>query len=258
MRRVCSSPASSGRVIKDERGEAVLMIFESPSALAMNDQELPGLGLFSGPRALVGVLGRLERSSSEGPLLPGSRVHLSFNTGVQVEGILQFEEHHNGARLLVNLSNARVFYRGSLVLAAEQLVLPIGERIVSVFNGSADKSRFVVERLPSELLNVRAPQTELAQELDHLYLEVRDIREQVPEASELIARVQKVVEALNMRHSAAWLVRLELLELLIQRNLLSEVRAQLVVQLEALKALSSEHDRLIRKGLELAWLEAAA
>lgn len=247
-----------GRLIKDERGEAVLMVFESPSALAMNEQELPGLGLFSGPRALVGVLGRLERSASEGPLLPGSRVHLSFNTGVQVEGILQFEEHRNGARLLVSLSDARVFYRDSLVLAAEQLVLPIGERIVSVFNGSADKSRFVVERLPSELLNVRAPQTELARELDRLYLEVRDIREQVPESSELIARVQKVVEALDARHSEAWLVRLELLELLIQRNLLSEVRTQLVVQLEALKALSSEHDRLIRKGLELAWLEAAA
>lgn len=247
-----------GSVSLDDQGEAVLLVFDGPSALAIDDQELPGLGLFSGPRVLVGVVGRLEQLVPPSPMLPGSRVQLSFNTGVRVEGLLQFEEHRAGVRLLVSLSDARIYFQGALVLAAEQLVLPMGERIVSVFNGSADKSRFVVERLPSELLNVRAPQTELARELDNLYREVRDVRESVPEAAEASLRLQRVAQALDARHVQAWLVRLELLELLIQRNLLPELRSRLVSQLETLQQVNSEQDRLIRKGLELAWLEAAA
>jgi len=231
-----------------------------PSALAMDGKELPGHGKhyhrdgFSSPVGrLKDIAIPLEDMNSAQLEQYGIRLMdtalLEFESGIVLTGLVKaVHQTQEGRTFMVTFENCTVKEDNGNVLFQPEWGLydmAVGERIVSVFNGAADKDAY------EELTYVSGQQTQQpeydarARSLHAIYARVRCIREQGSGFEELPG----LFESLRTAHRQDWLAALEVLEILSDRGLYPDLEKQLHVYLELKAAAEPEHAKLIHEGL---------
>ena len=88
--------------------------------------------------------------------------------------------------------------------------MAVGERIVSVFNGAADKDAYNQVALVPKERTIKFPRTRRRRKLENLYQQVRDIRERKTGYE----RLGEIWETQQAEHPSDWLLSMEIFEIL--------------------------------------------
>lgn len=247
-------------VITDDSKHPVYIKTTGPSDLCFADKELDGHDKgyhadgFSSP---VGVL-----KNAPGPLegltdaqlkalgiISGQNVELVFESGVVVRGMLDKMTRKDGRLILLTFSGCRVT-NGDAVLFEPSwgtYDMAVGEKIVSVFAGAADKSAFEQSSLVSKTRTVKGDYSDEVLGLHMLYRKVREYREGASNSSIL----QEVWHELKKSYPSDWLLPLEILEIVESENLFPEMAHEIKVVLDKLSVEKSEFSKLIKDGMNL-------
>lgn len=227
-----------------------------PSALAFGGKELKGHSKnyhshgFSSPIGkLKGISKPLENFQENElkvvGLKIGERSKLDFESGIIVEGILDSFLFKNDKLILLTFIDCTVLDADDKTLFLPDwgtYDMAVGEKIVSVFNGAADKSAYDEFQYVSDKATEKAIYDEKTAKLHDIYGTIRSIRETGESGEELF----QLFEVLKNEYPDDWLACLEIFELLKgSGNQASEVLEYLIT----LKENTREYEKLIDDGL---------
>ncbi|WP_419887361.1 aromatic amino acid hydroxylase [Neobacillus niacini] len=246
-------------IIKDENGEAIYIQTEGPSALAYQNNELSGHGKTTHQDGFGAPIGKITNSLNPFEELSdeelnrigieiGKESTINFESGVKVEGTPQHFYRKEGKLLLISFNDCSVLYAGQTLFHRDwgNYDLAVGERITSVFAGAADSEQFYADL--EEVETKPLVKRELSS-LEQLYGKVRTIRENPH--NDIETALLEVIGELTRDYKDDWLLRIEVMELLVRYNLMPDQQLLLKTQLEDIKLLSKEFPVLIDRGLML-------
>lgn len=231
------------------------------TALAVNNKELESHGKdyhrdgFSSPVGkLKGINKSLEDFSedqlAEAGIKTGDEVVLNFESGVTVNGKVKRIHSSNHKIQLITFTGCTVTGKdGEKLFEPDWGVydMAVGEKIVSVFCGAADKDKFLDIAYKSETETYHAKYDESTLELHHLYQQVRNRRTTRGDFGYL----GNVWRMLQSYHHDDWLCPLEILEILEQEQV-EPMLALEIRQFLTHKAFTEpEFTKLINDGLYL-------
>lgn len=256
---ICTAVFSSGLqlsgvfsdMLTDEQGRVIYVKTQGPSVLSYQDMELPGHGAdhhHHGYGSPVGPLASSETELQSLDTTPGQLMTLKFASGITVEGVLTDSVHRDGRLLLLTFEYCTVLdEQGQLLFSPEWGVydMAVGDDIVSVFGGTADREVDVASLTVSEQHTDRREYTVGDLDYQSLFHQVREIREQGLSSETLI----KVMDALQANHPNDWLCRLEILEILEDRAELPQVCLRLRETLNRRKTVDPTLAKRIDNGL---------
>ncbi|PEY44418.1 phenylalanine 4-monooxygenase [Bacillus cereus] len=244
--------------IQDDAGTVIYMKTNTPTALALNHKQLPDhstavhqdgfgtpVGLLEGNIALEDCTE--DKLQSLGIII-GNHAELSFTSGVHVKGTVTDIVKNDEKIALISFTNCTVVYKDRLLFDASwgAFDMAVGSEITSVFPGVADAAAFFgVEEEVEE-----TPEPLTLTELDRMYQTVRDIRNEGVLQDSHVEQLVAIQEVLNKFYTKEWLLRLEILELLLEHNKGHETSAKLLQQLSTFTENESVQ-RLINNGLTL-------
>ena len=193
------------------------------SALAYNDQQLPGHGKDYHTHGFGSPVGRLKNFPkplefmTDGDLIAagietGKLCELEFESGVQVKGLLNNVLRKNGSILLMSFLDCNVTHHNKILFEPAWGIydMAVGEKIVSVFPGPADPDAFGLSYEAPRVKTMKIHHSPEAIRLHELYQEVRDIREGAWSHSDLRGIFRQMVDS----YRGDWLLSLEIAELL--------------------------------------------
>jgi phenylalanine-4-hydroxylase len=245
----------------DKNDELTFIKTTGPSALAFDGKQLAGHGKdyhkdgFSSP---VGKLKGIEKTLEDHNLvelaalgiLNGNKASLAFESGILVEGLIKDILIKENKLILIAFEDCTVTEsNGNILFKPEWGIydMAIGEKIVSVFNGAADKDAY------EELVFVSNEQThkviydEETYKLHELYKHVRSVRENETGYEEL----GSIFSLLKTAHRTDWLCALEILEIVYHKQLDAAFEKELRIYLEMKAATEPDHTKLINDGLHV-------
>ena len=232
-----------------------------PSALAYADVQLAGHGKnyhqdgFSSPVGrLKGADKALEDHSIEELARLGIAQHqqaeLLFESGILVSGKVQQFLFRDNKLILISFADCTVKESNGHLLfdpSWGMYDMAVGEKIVSVFNGAADKDAY------EEITHVSGEQTlkvqydTSTQQLHRLYEQVRQIREGQGDYMAL----EGIFRTLESNFREDWLCAMEILEILYQQGLTPQLEKEIRIYLEMKAASVPELSKLIQDGLHV-------
>ncbi|RZK81095.1 MAG: aromatic amino acid hydroxylase [Pedobacter sp.] len=246
----------------DAKDNVTFIRTTGPSALAVDGLQLSKQGKdhhkdgFSSPVGrLLGKDKALEDMSMlelvACGIIPKDAAVLEFESGIRVVGLVEhIVTNKTFNPVMISFSHCTVKEKnGNILFKPEWGVydMAVGEKIVSVFNGAADKDAF------EELTHVSVQQThkieyeEKTLKLHEIYRLVRAIRQ--GEESESL--LPQLFESLKTEHRTDWLSSLEILEILHHKKLYPELEKQVRIYLEMKASGEKEHTKLINDGLHV-------
>ena len=246
-KNTCTAVFSSGLQVTgtiadfqtDEVGQPIFMRTSGPSALAIDNKQLPGHGKdyhCDGYSSPVGKLKRhampLEHLSIEElnyfGIEEGKNTELVFESGIAVSGHVKKILSVNGKTQLISFTDCTVKDKNDAVLfdpAWGVFDMAVGEKITSVFCGAADKDAFVEITYKSNIETHHAIYDTRTIELHRLYQQVRNRRHNGGDFGFL----GNVWFTLQKNHYDDWLCPLEILEILeheeVEPDVAMEIRA---------------------------------
>ncbi|HEY9900378.1 MAG TPA: aromatic amino acid hydroxylase [Pantanalinema sp.] len=252
-----------GQLRRDAAGEAVYLHCAGPTALAFQGRVLAGhdvghhaegfgspIGKLAGESLPLEAFGEAELLRSG--LVPGHSCTLAFESGVKVEGRVRDVHREDGRIVLIGFDACTVTYRGEVLFqpAWGAFDMAVGERVTSVEAAYPDvRYPLVAPRLDGAEAAGAAVEPRLGG-LQQLYGQVRSLRETSPDTEKIAQALAEVAHRLDREFPEDWLLRLEVLELLVRQELLPEVREHLLTGLRALMTSGDRRD-LIENGLAL-------
>ena len=247
----------------DDNGELTFIKTTGPSALARDNKQYEDHGKnfhkdgFSSPVGkLKGIDTPIEDMSIRQMMNCGIRPNyfavLEFESGIKVNGMITslYRTHEQGRTSLISFTDCTVKdAKGNILFKPEwgDYDMAIGEKIVSVFNGAADKDAFEEITHVSDKQTHKVVYDEQTIKLHELYKKVRLIRQ----VEGLEAELPEMVETLKREHPADWLCAMEVLEILYHKQLYPELEKELRLYLETKAAQEPEHTKLINDGLHV-------
>jgi len=268
-KNTCTAVYSSGLQVSgtisefktDQKDQPYFIKTTGPSALAVNNKQLPGHGKdyhqdgFSSPVGkLKGYEKPLEDFSTDELTAFGikkdEKAILDFESGITVSGTLKSIITNDEKNQLIAFTDCTVKDQDGNILfdpAWGVYDMAVGEKIVSVFCGAADKDEFidVVHKSATGTHHVEYDAHIL--ELHQLYQQVRNRRQTGGDFGFL----GNVWHVLQTNHHDDWLCALEVLELLDHENVEPELTAEIRAFLENKAAAEPEFTKLINDGLYL-------
>ena len=246
--------------VASECGEPVYVRTGGPTALAAGGRELPGHGKGYHADGFGSPVGRPcgspiplqdcnEADLGRLGLRPGEAGSLELPGGVRLSGRLERVTRADGKVVLLTFSECTVARGGKVLFdpAWGAYDMAVGDRIVSVFQGAADKDAYdQVSFVPHER-TVKVEANDEARALQSLYSAVREVRD----SRAPLSRLREVVAMLKADHAADWLLSTEILEILAKRGGDGALCAALRADLEARAASSEPVAHLIRDALRL-------
>jgi phenylalanine-4-hydroxylase len=247
-------------VLDDGGGRPIYVRTAGPTALAVGGKQLPAHGKETHAEGFGAPVGRLRGSDQpldrldDGALdrlglASGRQSTLEFEGGVTVTGKVERTTRIGGRLVLVSFSGCRVT-RGDRVLfepAWGTYDMAVGERIVSVFHGAADKDAYdQVASVPKER-TIKVHVDDATRKLLALYRAVREIRES-GKGTEGLSGIWQTVRD---EHPSDWLLPLEILEILVARGIHSELQQEIRAYLARRGATEPTQAKLIANGLRL-------
>lgn len=254
----------SGKLEEFEKNGQFLK-FSGPCQMAYNDQELLGHGKDYHSSGFSTPLGRIRdsRFASLSNLTlsqldslgfsEGKEFQLEFESGILVKGKLLTRLRADNKNILWSFTNCKV-WRDQTVLFDPSwgtFDLAIGEKIVSVFGGPADRQAFgdledfVAKKIPQIVY------TE-AQKVQHgFYQKVRTLREEKLTGEKLIFEIEKIFKEYILKNEQEWLLLLECYELALNRTEENLWQKKLKIELELRASKNPNLKNLIEEGLRL-------
>ncbi|HYK77293.1 MAG TPA: aromatic amino acid hydroxylase [Daejeonella sp.] len=268
-KNTCTAVYSSGLQVSgtftdmgiDTQNQVTYVKTNGPSALFYNDNELPGHDKsyhrdgFSSPVGKLKNLNKALENLNEAELnqlgiVPGKVATLHFESGISVSGLIKSILRRDEKLILVSFTdctvqdeNGKIYFEPSWGI----FDMAVGEKIVSVFCGAANKDAFEEIAHVSKTLTQKAVYNEHTLQYHDLFRTVRECRETKSGYDKLPA----VWESLKKHHADDWLCALEILEILEYEELLPDVAREIRIYLEMKAATEPEYTKLIHDGFYL-------
>ncbi len=268
-KNTCTAVYSSGLQISGtftdfktgENNEPVFIKTTGPSALAINNQQIIGHGKdyhhdgFSSPAGkLKGHAMPLENLSitelNYYGIEEGKEANLNFESGITVIGVVKTIISANNKIQLITFENCTVTDKKSKILFDPSwgvYDMAVGEKIVSVFCGAADKEAFVEIVYKSNTGTHHANYDYNTLELHKLYQQVRNRRQNGGDYGFL----GNVWFKLQKNHYNDWLCALEILEILEHEGIEPQVAVEIRAFLEQKAINEPVYKKLINDGFYL-------
>ncbi len=235
-------------------GDVEFVRSTGPTALAFADTELEGHSKeyhfhgFSSPVGrLEGSIKALENFAEDDlqryEIVKGKEVSLRFESGIKLSGHLKKVMKRDGKLILLTFEDCTVTDAADNVVFQPEwgmYDMAVGEKIVSVYNGAADKSAYEEIQYVSDTKTERITYSEKTLNLHAIYQEVRAIRESQDGYEKLGRLFARLIEG----YPEDWLAVLEVFELVKHRDGL--LASQVLAHLDNLK---KDNKKLIEDGL---------
>jgi phenylalanine-4-hydroxylase len=268
-KNICTAVFSSGlqlsgvfsKVYADNNHAIKYINTQGPSSLAFKDQLLESHGVDYHAHGFGSTVGKLKDATksledySTADLISAGMIKdhvivLSFENGILVEGKLVGQTYMDEKLVLLSFADCKVTDTEGNVFfepAWGMFDMAIGDNIVSVFNGSADKKIFEDQLHISEQPTHQQNYTAKDLQYQSLFKEIRAYREQGKSDDSL----NQIWQQIKNDFETDWLGTMELLELAdtmpSQQVLADALRAQLNTQFKKYPAFS----KLIKDGLTI-------
>ncbi|TFF38727.1 aromatic amino acid hydroxylase [Mucilaginibacter psychrotolerans] len=265
----CTAVYSSGLQVSgtftemkvDGEGDVAFLKTTGGTALSVGNKQLKGHGKsyhkdgFSSPVGkFQGSDKALEDFTSDelkaACIQPGKETSLQFESGVSVYGKVKTIYAHHSKIQIITFIDCTVTDKGrELLFQPEWGVydMAVGERIVSVFCGAADKDAFLEIPYKSATVTHHPVYDDATLQLHNLYRQVRNRRHKGGDYGYL----GNVWLMLQKYHQDDWLCALEILELLDHEGLEHALAAEIQAFLENKATTEPEYQKLISDGLYL-------
>ncbi|MFD0792393.1 aromatic amino acid hydroxylase [Mucilaginibacter litoreus] len=267
-KNVCTAVYSSGLQVsgvftgfEGHEGNAVFVKTTGPTALAFNNKQLSGHGKDYHKDGFSSPVGRLrsgkkalEDYTSEdlqnAGIEAGKLALLEFASGITVSGEVKSIALMDDRIQLISFINCTVTDKQQHTLFDPSwgvYDMAVGERIVSVYCGAADKDAFLEISLKSNTNTHHPDYDPRTKELHQLYQQVRNRRQNKGDFGFL----GNVWMVLQKHHHDDWLCALEILEILEHENAEPELAKEIRQFLENKAAKELLYKKLIDDGLYL-------
>ena len=251
----------------EHEGKPVYVQTTGKTALSYREKELVGHGTdyhsegFGSP---VGKLKGINLSIEDmGPrdlraydIYEGEQVTLEFEGNIKVTGeIITGSRNLRGEIIIISFRNCTVTHKDTVLFQPEwgTYDMAVGKKVISAFSGPADANSFdLITHVPSSK-TIKAKKTPEREELEGLYLNVRNMRE--GQAADMT--LEATFEKLSQNHPKDWLLSVEIVELA-HKNNNNALEEKVVSHLESLKVSRPKIAHLITNGLELIFDKATA
>jgi phenylalanine-4-hydroxylase len=179
----------------------------------------------------------------------GEQITLEFEGNIKVSGeIITGTRNLQGEILLIKFKNCTVTHGETVLFAPEWGIydMAVGKKITSAFSGPADVSSFdMITHVPTSH-TIKQKKSSKREELENLYLNIRNLREGKPAEIKL----KEAFGAVTTNHENDWLLSVEIAELAKKENH-SDLIEKVLNQLEKVKTKRPEIANLIDGGLAL-------
>lgn len=232
-----------------------------PSALAFNGKQLKGHGKDYHADGFSSPVGKLRNTSQ--PLenfsltalenigiTLGKRAELLFDSGIKVEGTVNDIITEKDKLILIAFNDCTVTESNGNTLFKPEwgtYDMAIGEKIVSVFNGAADKDAYEEITLISREKTHKITYDDKTLKLHTLYKTVREIRE----SGENLEQLAAIFMQLKTDQRQDWLCALEILEIVYHKKIYHQLEREIQVYLEIKASKEPDHTKLINDGLHV-------
>ncbi len=264
---VCTAVYSSGLqvsgiFIETEGEELRYLQTKGPTALAMKGKQLDKHGKSHHQQGFGSPVGRLvgqhkaledftENELSSIGIQIGAQAKLLFDSGIEVIGLITEIIRDQGKNLLISFDKCAVRDKHTEKAYFKPewgtYDMAIGEQLVSVFCGAADKDAFEQVALVSKEYTHKVEYDDTIKQLHQHYAAVRRIRESEQGLDEL----PRIWSAIKNDHVDDWLCALEVLEVIKHhgygRQMAEEIEQWLIQKAHT----QPEFDKLIKDGVSL-------
>ena len=248
-------------VATDRNNNVTFIKTAGSSALSFDYKELQNQGKANHKEGFSSPVGKLKNiqiplENFDDSLLRannieiGKQASLTFDSGIKVNGIVKNILTKPGKLVLITFENCTVLDEKEIVLFKPEwgiYDMAVGEKIISVFNGAADKDKFdeveLIEPQTFEPTTYDAKTTKLHQ----LYHSVRTIREE----NKNLEQLNEIFETLKSEYSNDWLCAVEILELVFHKKPHHALEKEVLSFLELRKAKGGKFSKLIKDGLHI-------
>jgi phenylalanine-4-hydroxylase len=241
-------------------GKPIYIQTTGKTALAYREKELVGHGSEYHAEGFGSPIGKLKginlaiedmspRDLSAYAIYEGEKITLEFEGNITVSGeIITGSRNLRGEIILISFKNCTVTHNDTILFHPDwgKYDMAVGKKIISAFSGPADVNSFdLITHVPSSE-TIKSKKTAEKTELEHLYQNIRNLRE--GKTSEL--PLETVFEIVSEKHPNDWLLSVEIAELLQKKA--NEILLQKVLShLEKIKINRPALVHLISGGLDL-------
>lgn len=244
----------------EHEGKPVYIQTTGKTALSYREKELVGHGTNYHAEGFGSPIGKLKginlaiedmspRDLRAYDIYEAEKVTLEFEGNIKVTGeIITGSRNLQGEIIIISFKNCTVTHNDTILFQPEWGVydMAVGKKVISAFSGPADVNSFdMISHVPSSH-TIKAQKTAEREELEGLYLNIRNIREGKP----AVISIEKTLNILKENHPNDWLLSLEIVELLYKENN-TELLNEALIHLEKVKQNRTEIAHLISGGLEL-------
>lgn len=247
-------------VLTDSGRQPIYLRLTGPTALAFGSKELEGHGRDYHAEGFGAPIGRWKGAEKAPELLTDDelralgiasdqRVETTFESGILVAGKVEKILRRDGKLLVIRFTDCQVTH-GDRVLfepAWGTFDMAVGERIISVFNGAADKDAYNQVALVPKERTIKSPSDAKRKKLENLYAQVRDIRERKVGYE----RLGEIWETQQAEHPGDWLLSMQIFEILDDEALQNELKQKIVPFLNQKKVEDKDASTLIEWGFRL-------
>ncbi len=253
-------------VIEDE-GKPVYVQTTGKTALSYREKELVGHGTEYHAEGFGSPIGKLKginlaieemspRDLRAYDIYEGEQVTLEFEGNIKVVGeIVTGTRNLQGEILLIKFKNCTVTHNDTVLFQPEWGIydMAVGKKVISAFSGPADVNSFdMINHVPSSQ-TIKQKKSAEREELEKLYLSVRNIREGKPATT----TVKEAFASVSAGHPNDWLLSVEIAELA-KKEGNSDLVDKVLNHLEKVKSNRPEIVHLVDNGLELIFEKANA
>ncbi|TNE71098.1 aromatic amino acid hydroxylase [bacterium] len=246
----------------DSNGNIAFIKTVGNTALAYQDNQLNGHGIeyhhdgFSSPIGKLKDLGKSINQLSDSEVLrlglvENNNVNLIFESEIHVSGTIREIIYNNERQImLISFSNCTVTWNDELLFNPTwgQFDMVIGSEVVSAYSGSADKEHFNVYPPKSEKKAIKIVHTDEQKHLFKLYTYIREMRES---GHIKMDGLYMVYEQLSTHFKKEWLLRWEILEILMTNQIEDKLIEILHTELLELRSINETYHNVISGGLSM-------
>ncbi|MGB4400854.1 MAG: aromatic amino acid hydroxylase [Daejeonella sp.] len=232
-----------------------------PSALSYGEKQLDGHSKLYHVDGFSSPVGRLkdfilplEQASNDElvtlGIIPKQTATLDFTSGITVTGKVKSIEKRDGKVLLISFTDCTVTNDRKEILFDPSwgtYDMAVGEKIVSVFCGAADKDSFEETAPVSKTTTYHPEYNAEIKEYHELFRKVRDIRENHSAYDQLL----NVWEKIQNDYREDWLCSMEILEIMEHEELYSDTSRDIRIYLEMKASNEPALTKLIHDGFYL-------
>ena len=240
-------------------GKPIYVQTTGKTALAHREKELVGHGTHNHPEGFGSPIGKLKginlaiedmspRDLRAYDIYEGEKIDFEFEGGIVVSGeIITGTRNLQGKIIIISLKNCTVKHADEILFQPGWGIydMAIGKDVISAFAGPADAKSFDLITHKTSSTTIKSKHTPERDELESLYLSVRNIREGKSTQFSLEAALDIVQKA----HPKDWLLAVEIYELAEGSD--PKLAEKALDHLKTVKANRPEIAKLIDGGIEM-------